>query len=109
MPDEPVPSSFLEVPELSVLVLDRSATERVFSELAFETTVLGVLIRDGSTERAREPEPSLGTARAVLLAGEAKGVQIHYSHRGEEWWATLMTAQSVVRFVRVRKHTVPEV
>jgi hypothetical protein len=108
MSEMPLPPSFLELPELRVVVLDRPAIERVFSELAFETTVLGVLVKEGKTERANGPEPSLGTAREVLLSAEATAVQIHYAHRGEEWWATLMMAQGAVRFVRVRRHTVPE-
>ncbi|HEX3595480.1 MAG TPA: hypothetical protein VHU80_10270, partial [Polyangiaceae bacterium] len=94
MSDTPAPSGYLDTPELRVLVLDRTSVERVFAELAFETSVLGVLVKDGKTERAQKPAPSLGTAREVLLASEASAVQIHYAHRGEEWWATLMIAQN---------------
>ncbi|HVW23795.1 MAG TPA: hypothetical protein VHC69_00400 [Polyangiaceae bacterium] len=95
--------SVLAVPELSVVVLDRGAVERAFSEIAFETTVLSVLIKGGTTDRGKAPAPSLGTARQVLLAGEASGVQVQYTHGGEEWWATFMPAQNAFRYVRVRR------
>ena len=93
----------LAVPELSVVVLDRNAVERAFAEIAVETTVLSVLIKGGKTDRGKEAAPSLGTARQVLLAGEASGVQVQYTHCGEEWWATFMPAQKTFRFVRVRR------
>ncbi len=108
MSDAPAAEGLLEVPELRVVMLDRGAVERAFAELAFETSVLGVLIKGPRTERAATREPSLGTAREVFLGGEASAVQIHYVHRGEEWWATLMTVQGSVRFVRVRRHGIPQ-
>jgi hypothetical protein len=98
-----LPESFLEVPELDVLVLDAPAVQRVFQELAFETTVLGVLVKGATSDRAKAPAPSLGTAREILLGGEATGLQIHYVHGGAEWWTTLMRTAVGVRFVRVRK------
>src|SRR5947208_3518258 len=105
MPDDtsspPRPS--LEIPELEVVILDRPGVERVFVELAFETTVVGVLVKGGTTERARAGSPSLGTAREVMLAGEATGLQIHYVHLGVEWWATLIRAAGSTRLVRVRR------
>jgi hypothetical protein len=110
MPDDPAspPRPSLEIPELEVVILDRAGLERVFVELAFETTVLGVLVKGGTTERARAESPSLGTAREVMLAGEATGLQIHYVHLGVEWWATLMRAAGSIRLVRVRRQGIPE-
>ena len=98
----------LAVPELSVIILDRSAVERAFAEIAFETTVLAVLVKGAKSEAAKAPSPSLGTARQALLAGEASGVQVQYTHGGEEWWATFMVAQNAFRFVRVRRSGVPD-
>src|SRR5260221_14444936 len=100
---DPAPPGALDLPEMKAALLDRAALERVFLDLAFETSVLGILIRGGTTERAQAPSPSLGTAREVLLAGEATGLQIHYIHRGVEWWGTLMHTEQGVRMVRVRK------
>jgi len=102
------PDSALELPELSVLSLDVAALERLFVELAFETTVLGVSVKGATSERARSPSPSLGMAREILLHEEAVGLQIHYLHRGVEWWGTLMRAQGSVRFVRVRRDSGPK-
>ena len=102
------PRSSLEIPELEVVTLDRAGVERVFVELAFETTVLGVLVKGGTSERARAQSPSLGTARELMLAGEATGLQIHYVHLGVEWWATVMRAAGIIRFVRVRRPGIPE-
>lgn len=101
-------ATFLELPELQVVVLESSDVERALAELAFETTVLTVLIKGGTTERAQAESPSLGTARESLLAGEASGVQVHYAHRGDEWWATFMRAGGAFRLVRVRRHVVSE-
>jgi hypothetical protein len=108
MSDAPEWITLLAVPELSVIVLDRSAVERAFAEIAFETTVLAVLVKGATTERAMAASPSLGTARQALLAGEASGVQVQYAHAGEEWWATFMAAQNAFRFVRVRRAAGPE-
>src|SRR5215471_5178163 len=41
----PVSPSALELPELEVAVLSVAELERLFVELAFETTVLGVLVK----------------------------------------------------------------
>jgi hypothetical protein len=106
-PSTPARSS-LEIPELEVVTLDRAGVERVFVELAFETTVLGVLVKGGTSERARAEAPSLGAARELMLAGEATGLQIHYVHLGVEWWATLMRATGTIRFVRVRRPGIPD-
>ena len=97
------PRTSLEIPELEVVTLDRAGVERVFVELAFETTVLGVLVKGGTSARACAESPTLGTAREVMLAGEATGLQIHYVHLGVEWWATLMRAAGSTRLVRVRR------
>jgi hypothetical protein len=103
----PSPASALELPELAVLPLDLAGVERLFVELAFETTVLGVLVQGGTTDRAKAPAPSLGTAREILLQEEARGLQIRYLYQGVEWWGTLMRTQAGVRFVRVRRDSGP--
>jgi hypothetical protein len=108
MTTEASPASTLELPELEVLSLNVAALERLFVELAFETTVLGVLVKGGTSERANAPSPSLGTAREILLREEARGLQIRYLHRGVEWWGTLMRTQAGVRFVRVRRDSGPK-
>jgi hypothetical protein len=99
------PGSALDLPELVVLSLDLAALERLFVELAFETSVLGVAVKGGTSDRAKAPSPSLGTAREILLHEEAVGLQIHSLHRGIEWWGTLMRTQAGVRFVRVRRQS----
>src|SRR5262249_54524932 len=103
----PASGSALELSELEVAALDVAAVERLFVELAFETTVLGVLVKGGTTERAKAPSPSLGTAREIFLREEALGLQIRYLHRGVEWWGTLMRTQQGARFVRVRRESGP--
>jgi len=79
----------------------------MFAEIAFETTVLAVLVKSAETERDQSHSPSLGAARQALLAGGASGVQVRYEHGGEEWWATFMTSKDAFRFVRVRRSGAP--
>jgi hypothetical protein len=101
--DPPTSGGPLELPEMVPAVLDAVAVERLFSELAFETSVLGILVKGGQSERARAEAPTLRTARDVLLAGEAEGVQIRFVHRGVELWDTVLRTPGGFRLVRVRK------
>lgn len=104
--------SVLELLEMAPASLDGAAVERLFADLAFETTVLAVALRALDSELHRgEGEhggqagdaPSLRVARDALLSGRISGVQLRYVHGGVEWWDTLMRTQTGFRVVRVRK------
>jgi hypothetical protein len=82
-------------------VLTGDAVERFFEDLAFETSVLGILIQEPAVQS--EGPPTLREARRMFLDKGAKGLQVRYVHRGVEWWDTLMHTQAGVRIVRVRK------
>lgn len=88
--------------------LDGIAVESLFNELAFETTVLGILLRAPDSEvgeRGGFSPPSLRVARDAILSGRASGVQVRYVHDGVEWWDTLMRTpgDGGFRVVRVKK------
>lgn len=101
--DPPTSGSLLDLPEMRPALLDRVTLERLFVDLAFEASVLGILVKGGASDRAREAAPTLRTARDVLLSGEAEGVQIRFVSRGVEYWDTLMRTPLGFRLVRVRK------
>jgi hypothetical protein len=95
----------LELSEMVPAVLGRSEVESLFTDLAFETTVVGILLRAPDSEPAGTggAAPNLRVARDALLSGQATGVQIRYLHEGVEWWDTLMRTDAGFRVVRVRK------
>ena len=101
--DPPTTGSLLDLPEMRPALLDTATVERLFADLAFETSVLGILVKGGASDRAREEAPTLRAAREVLLSGEAEGVQIRFVHRGVEYWDTVMRTPLGFRLVRVRK------
>jgi hypothetical protein len=96
----------LELDEMVAAELDSAAVERLFEDLAFETTVLGVALRFGDGDpsaKERPSEPNLRQARTAILSGEATGAQLRYVHQGVEWWDTVMRTGSSFRVVRVKK------
>jgi hypothetical protein len=82
-------------------VLTPEAVERFFEDLAFETSVLGILVQEPSV--VGDGPPTLREARKLFLSGGAKGLQVRYVHCGVEWWDTLMHTNAGARIVRVRK------
>ena len=96
----------LELAEMVSAELDFAAVERLFEDLAFETTVLGVALRFGDADpspKDRPSEPNLRQARTAILSGEATGAQLRYVHEGVEWWDTVMRTGPSFRVVRVKK------
>jgi hypothetical protein len=84
--------------------LEAALVERLFTEIAFETSVLAVAVKPPlSTAAAGASPPTLRAARDALLSGVATDVQIHYAYRGVEWWDTLAATALGLRIVRVRK------
>jgi hypothetical protein len=98
----------LDLPEMVPAALDGLAVESLFTELAFETTVLGILLRAPDSEiseRGGASAPNLRVAKDAILSGRASGVQLRYVHDGIEWWDTLMRTpgDKGFRVVRVKK------
>jgi hypothetical protein len=100
-----VARTLLDLPEMTATVLDEESVQRFFSELAFEASVLDILMQGASARDGVEepPKPNLRAARDVLLSGAVNGLQIRYVYVGVEWWDTLMRTGSGIRLVRVRK------
>jgi hypothetical protein len=102
----------LDLPEMVPAALDGIAVESLFTELAFETTVLGILLRAPDSEVGETgggAAPNLRFAREAILSGRASGVQLRYVHDGIEWWDTLMRTpgDGGFRVVRVKKPAGP--
>lgn len=100
-----VPGRILDLPEMVSAALDGGALERLFEDLAYETTVLGVSLKfpDAGPDAPERGEPTLRRARAALLSGEATGAQLRYVHAGVEWWDTVLRTGDAYRVVRVKK------
>ena len=109
MSPAPEPRRILDLPEMVPAILEVSEIESLFTDLAFETTVVGILLRalDSEPDGKGGVAPNLRVARDALLSGRASGVQVRYVHGGVEWWDTLMRTDAGIRVVRVRK--VPEI
>lgn len=97
--------TLLDLPEMTATVLEAEAVQRLFAELAFEASVVDILVRGGHEPEGDDgrSEPTLRAARDVLLSGAATGLQIRYVYSGVEWWDTLMRTASGIRLVRVRR------
>jgi len=93
----------LELSDMTPVMVDSVTLERFFEELAFETSVRGVVLRGENLPRRKEEGWTLREARDRFRTGKATGVQIHYVHRGVDWWDTLMWTDAGVRRVRIKK------
>ncbi len=105
MSDAGAPRPLLDLPEMTATVLDVETVKRLFAEIAFEASVMDILVRGGESLDVGEPAPkhTLRGARDVFLSGAVSGLQIRYEYVGMEWWDTLMRSGDVIRLVRVRK------
>lgn len=92
-----------DLPETWESELDDDTLEALFRDIA-QTTVLEVLVKGAPTALTDARRPTLEEARAMLAAGEIRGVQLRYVHDGVEWWDTLLaTPTGGVRLVRIRQ------
>jgi len=93
----------LDHPPLVPLLLDAAGVDRMFQDLAFETTIIALVLKGGEHDRGSLPPANLRAARDELLSGRAEALQVHYVHNGVEWWDTIARTDAGVRVVRVRK------
>lgn len=98
-PPQPEP---LQLPDLQDSVLDAETVRRLFFDLSQLATILDIRIKGAALAHARDGTPDLETARRVLHAGDALGVQIRYLHQGTEWIDTLLRGPHGTRLVRMR-------
>lgn len=89
-------------PELQQADLDPTTFEQLFIDLATHADVLGISAKGGATRYAGTDSLDLAMARAALLAGAVRGVQIRYRYQDSEWWDTILALNGVFRLVRTR-------
>jgi hypothetical protein len=98
----------LDLPEMTPVILDLRAVERLFTDLAFETIVLEILLRAPDSQASGgSVAPNLRVAREAILSGGASGIQLRYLHAGVEWWDTLIRTKAGFRVVRVSQASRP--
>src|SRR5690242_10398079 len=97
------PPRVLDLPALVPAILDAAGVDRMFQDLAFETTVIALVLKGGEHDRSSLPPMNLRAARDELLSGRATALQVHYMHEGREWWDTLARTDAGMRVVRVSK------
>ena len=89
-------------PELQQADLALATFEQLFADLSLHVEVLGISAKGGATHYAGADSLDLEGARAALLAGAVRGVQIRYRYQGSEWWDTILALSGTFRLVRTR-------
>lgn len=95
------------LPDLHEGWLSWETAERVLADVAACAEVLEVRLKAAAARHADAAAPSLEAARAAFLAGEARGLQVHYRHAGDEWTDTLLHTDRGIRLVRIRHEATP--
>lgn len=91
------------LPEMSNVMLSDEVVEQLFRDLAQCAVVSHITVRTGPRQHSPHDGISLEQARAMLLSGDAQGVQLRYQFQGETYCDTLMRAVDGVRLVRMKQ------
>jgi hypothetical protein len=103
------PSSVL-LPDLHQAEVDRGTVEELFRDVALDAELLEVRVKGAARGHVGDETVDLAAARALLLSGDVRGVQLRYVHRGETWWDTVMALPGgAYRIVRIRPPIAPGV
>ncbi|MFT5679879.1 MAG: hypothetical protein ACI8RZ_000784 [Myxococcota bacterium] len=92
-----------ELPEVNQELVDAETLGALFRDIGACAKVLEVILKGAPAARAQASRPTLQEAHDLLLSGGVRGVQIRYTHEGEEWWDTLLAMRSGFRLVRIRQ------
>jgi hypothetical protein len=91
------------LPELRQAELDRETVEALFADLAALARIHQVIPKAGARKKVGEGAISLEQGRESFLNGDLRGLQIRYTHAGEEWWDVLLQPQpGMYRVTRMR-------
>ncbi len=91
------------LPELNQERIDADTVRALFHDVAACAELLEVILKGAPAARAEARHSTLEQARALLLSGAVRGVQIRYIHEGVEWWDTVLAMHSGFRLVRIRQ------
>lgn len=88
---ENTPSEAL--PDLQQSVLDPATLDQLFVDLTDLTEITEIIPKAAAEGYVLEhTQITLEEARALLLAGKIRGLQIRYNYQGSQWWDTLLPA-----------------
>ena len=86
---EHTPSEAL--PELQQSVLDPATLDQLFVDLTALTEITEIIPKAAAEGYVPEhTQITLEEARALLLVGKIRGLQIRYNYQGSQWWDTLL-------------------
>ncbi len=92
-----------ELPDLQQSVLDQATLDQLFIDLASLTEITEIIPKAAAAGYVPENTViTLDEARALLLAGSIRGLQIRYNYQGSQWWDTLLPASDGEGFRIVR-------
>ncbi|MDP1569243.1 MAG: hypothetical protein Q8L86_04500 [Vicinamibacterales bacterium] len=93
-----------ELPPLYEAVLDADQLDALFADLAAQALPVEVVVRDRARQATAGPRAAttLPEARALLVPGAIRAVQLRYPWDGAVWWDTLTPVAAGFRLIRVR-------
>ena len=97
--------TFTDGPPVPLMVdgnIDAATLRQLFADLSAFATILAVREKGDPTAFTRTDSLTPDSARARLLSGDARAVQIHYRFAGHEWTDTVFAISSGFRVVRCR-------
>lgn len=89
-------------PDLRDALLDAATFRQLCFDIQSVAEIIDVRVKGSTESYAGEASTRFDQAVADLKAGAIVGLQVRYSHAGEEWWDTLLQAPGAIRLVRVR-------
>jgi hypothetical protein len=99
--------SFASGPPIPLLVegrIDPPTLRQFFADLESAAALIGIREKGAPEDLAGMEELPMAVARARLLAGAARAVQIRYRFDGHEWTDTVIAQDTGFRVVRCRHH-----
>lgn len=91
-----------ELPELHQSELDPDTLEALFADLEACAEIHAVIPKAGPGH-VTPASITLAEGRALLTAGQLRGLQIRYRYQGSEWWDTLIAVGGAVRITRIEQ------
>jgi hypothetical protein len=89
------------LPAMTDAMLDSDALAALFQDYRACASDMRIQFKTGPGLVIPQHGPTLDEAESLLLAGNVRGVQLHYRFKDQNWCDTLLTVPSGVRLVRI--------
>lgn len=89
------------LPDVQQAVLDSATLQALFRDLAQFTQILAVIPKMAAAAMVAEQGIDLDNARAGLISGTYRGVQVRYRYDNQEWCDTLLNTPAGIKLVRI--------